>query len=76
MCWKQGIPLLTELDTVDDRQTINISLLKELSSSDFFRRTHVKAELKPLRTRSMPSVSVCSACSAFSLPCGNALSQR
>jgi hypothetical protein len=30
MYWRRYIPLLTELEQVDDRQTINITLLKEL----------------------------------------------
>jgi hypothetical protein len=31
MCWRQNIPLLTELKQMDDGQAINISLLTELS---------------------------------------------
>jgi hypothetical protein len=38
------MPLLTELETVDDEQAINISLLKELSSSLRLRRTRVISE--------------------------------
>jgi hypothetical protein len=48
----QHIPLLKELETVDDGQSINISLLTELSISLRLRRSHVsirrRRELKKL----------------------------
>jgi hypothetical protein len=57
MCRRRYISLLTELETVDDGQTINISLLTELSISVFLSRTHVS--LSVTHTLSLSSVFDC-----------------